>query len=72
MCPVCQEKGLTLNKKVRLLELADHVCHKMWDPYINAKPFGHHLPGWGLLQVWQWHLCNYFENSFDDSLEDSS
>jgi hypothetical protein len=45
----------------RLLELADRLSHKVLDPYINAKPLGHHLPGWGLIQLWQWHLCNAYE-----------
>ena len=51
--------------KRRLLELADHLCHRVCDPYINAEVFGRHLPGWGLLQLWQWHLCNAYEAAAD-------
>jgi hypothetical protein len=51
--------------KVRLLEVADRVCHKMFDWYINAEVFGRHLPGWGRLQLWQNHLCNTYEDAAD-------
>jgi hypothetical protein len=53
--------------KVRLLELADHWCHKTCDWYINSKPFGHHFPGWGRIQLWQYYLCNYYEDMAEKS-----
>lgn len=49
--------------KFRLLVLADTWCHKACDWYIDATMRGHHLPGWGLLQLWQWRLCNAYERS---------
>lgn len=49
--------------KVRLLGVADRACHKAFDRYIQAKPFGRHLPGWGHIQLWQWHLCNAYERA---------
>lgn len=39
----------------------DTVTHKVTTPYCNAKVRGRHLPGWGYVQVWQWHLCNGVE-----------
>lgn len=52
--------------KIRVLGWADTVCHKMFDWYINATPFGHHLPGWGRIQLWQWYLCNVYERAVDE------
>jgi len=51
--------------KLRLLDAADTACHRLLDPYINATLRGHHLPGWGLLQLWQWHLCNAYERAVE-------
>jgi hypothetical protein len=60
------ERPMTAEKahiSVRLLEFADRLSHKTCDRYIQAKPLGPHLPGWGLLQVAQWHLCNAYERA---------
>jgi hypothetical protein len=54
-----------MNTKARLLELADTICHKACDWYINAEVFGRHAPGWGQVQLWQWHLCNAYERAAD-------
>lgn len=51
--------------KVRLLGLADTACHRTCDWYINATVRGRHLPGWGLLQVGQWHICMAYETAAD-------
>lgn len=34
----------------------DRILHVLLDPYIER-----HLPGWGRLQVWQWHVCQASE-----------
>lgn len=44
----------------RGLAALDHLLHKLLDRYINRK-----LPGWVLLQLWQWHVCNAYENRYD-------
>jgi hypothetical protein len=45
------------------LDQADRWCHRTCDWYIDTKPLGHHLPGWGRLQLWQWYLCNAYERA---------
>lgn len=52
--------------KLRILVAADIVSHKILDPICQFKILGRwHLPGWGRLQVWQWHLCNWTEREYD-------
>ena len=42
----------------RLLILLDTVLHRLLDGYINRL-----WPGWGLLQLGQWHVCNACERA---------
>jgi hypothetical protein len=46
--------------RLKALGVADSVAHRCLDWYINRT-----LPGWGLLQVWQWHICNAYESRLD-------
>ncbi len=41
---------------VRMLSAFDSFLHWSLDWYIHRT-----LPGWGRLQVWQWRLCNLYE-----------
>lgn len=42
----------------RLLEHLDTFLHRALDGYINAQ-----RPGWGTLQLLQWHICNAYERA---------
>lgn len=53
--------------KLRTLHAADTIAHRLLDPYINATIRGHHLPGWGYLQLWQHRLCNAYERTFEEN-----
>lgn len=44
----------------RALLALDHLLHRTLDGYINRT-----LPGWGHLQLWQWHVCNAYESRYD-------
>jgi len=41
-----------------LLEKLDSTLHWALDWYINSQH-----PGWGTLQLWQWHVCNAYERA---------
>lgn len=45
----------------RALGHVDTLLHWALDGYINAQ-----RPGWGLLQLAQWHVCQAYENRADD------
>lgn len=47
--------------KFAVLAVLDRWGHRLLDPYCRAKPLGHHLPGWGLVQLGQWYVCNAYE-----------
>ena len=51
--------------KIRLLRLADTASHRPFGWYHQATPFGRHLPGWQLVQLAQWRLCNAYERTTD-------
>lgn len=38
----------------------DTFLHRTLDSYIDRQ-----RPGWGLLQLWQWHVCNAYERRAD-------
>lgn len=50
----------------RLLSALDAAAHRITTPLCNFKMFGRwHVPGWGYVQLWQWHLCNAVERAMD-------
>lgn len=50
----------------RLLVKLDLLSHRLLDPVVQFKAFGRwHVPGWGRIQLWQWHLCNAVERAVD-------
>lgn len=52
--------------KTAALSALDTASHKALDPYAQAKVLGRwHLPGWGWVQVAQWHLCNATERAIE-------
>lgn len=46
--------------RTRTLWHLDTVLHRTLDWYINRT-----LPGWGRIQVWQWHVCLALEERLD-------
>lgn len=46
--------------RLRMLGKIDSALHRHLDGYIDRQ-----RPGWGLLQVWQWRVCNAYERRLD-------
>ena len=57
--------GAVMTFKLWFWERFDTLLHFLWDPYINAEVRGHHLPGWGYLQLWQHNVCTIYERKWD-------